>query len=109
MEYELTRSIANVSTRPERLKVGVLETDGLRLNDPPPGAPSIRRFYGNILGQLEAQYDVTEVTRTQLAELVADEEESDNEEDDSGEDESDNDESSNDGENGDDESRGRRQ
>jgi ABC-2 type transport system permease protein len=103
MEYELTRSIANVSTRPERLKVGILETDGLRLNEPPPGAPSIRRFYGNILDQLESQYDVVEVTRAQLAELVADDEEADKKEDDSAKDESDKDESSGDDEKGDDE------
>lgn len=66
MEYELTRSMATVTTRPERLKVGVLETDGLRLSADTP----IRSFFQNAIENLEQQYTLTEITRDKLGDIV---------------------------------------
>lgn len=87
MEYELTRSMATVTSRPERLKVGVLETDGLRLSTDTP----VRSFFQNTIENLEQQYNLVEVTREQLADFVeaAEKDESKEEEED---DESDSDE-----------------
>ena len=70
LEYELTRSIATVTSRLERrLKIGVLETDGLRIGEE--NSPvALRFFFEEILAELEKQYDIENVTRSKLTELV---------------------------------------
>lgn len=65
MEYELTRSLATVTSRPERLKVGVLETDAMRIDD-----PFIREFNSRMVSELEQQYKVINISTARLKELV---------------------------------------
>lgn len=72
MEYEITRSMATVTSRPERLKVGILDTDALRLDDE---QSPIREFFEQAVEKLEQQYDLTAVSHDQLSEFVASKEE----------------------------------
>ena len=73
LEYELTRALSTVTVRPERLKVGILQTDGLSL-EPPSGGQPMRDFYSDVLGELEQHYKLVHVSPFQLSEYLPDEE-----------------------------------
>lgn len=70
MEYQMTQAINTVTTREERLRVGILATDALRLNEES-GQPGVSSFFSRSLEALERQYKVVPVSTADLAELVS--------------------------------------
>jgi ABC-2 type transport system permease protein len=66
IEYELTRSIATVTTSEERLKVGVFVTDMLRLKE-----TRMFRGFDRMLADLGQQFELIDISAEKLNELVA--------------------------------------